>query len=150
MLKHDAVTWLLLFLLLLFLSRMLPASIHVEAALHQREKKMSMLMPKGSVPQAERERERRAYRCSRRQGCSRHIRVTTQRARCLGLSPLQFKCLRRLLRSRAASLESREISANGGKKSSQRKIFRKRAPRKHTSPADWWRGWKLDQASVKL
>ena len=138
-LKNDAVTWLLLFLLLLFLSRMLPASIHVEAALHQREKKMSMLMPKGSVPQAERkrERERRAYRCSRRQGCSRHIRVTTQCARCLGLSPLQFKCLRRLLRSRAASLESREISANGGKKSSQRKIFRKRAPRKHTSPADW-------------
>lgn len=35
---------------------MLPASIHVEAALHQREKKMSMLMPKGSVPQAEREK----------------------------------------------------------------------------------------------
>ena len=58
MLKNDAVTWLLLFLLLLFLSRMLPASIHVEAALHQREKKMSMLMPKGSVPQAERKRER--------------------------------------------------------------------------------------------
>lgn len=103
-----------------------------------------------SLKQRERERERRAYRCSRRQGCSRHIRVTTQCARCLGLSPLQFKCLRRLLRSRAASLESREISANGGKKSSQRKIFRKRAPRKHTSPADWWRGWKLDQASVKL
>lgn len=58
MLKNDAVIWLLLFLLLLFLSRMLPASVHVEAALHQGEKKLSMLMPKGSVPQAERKRER--------------------------------------------------------------------------------------------
>lgn len=38
MLKNDAVTPLLVCLLLLFLSRMLPASIDVEAALHQREK----------------------------------------------------------------------------------------------------------------
>lgn len=58
-LKNDAVTWLLLFLLLLFLSRMLPASIHVEAALHQREKKNVYVDAKGKCPSSrEKERER--------------------------------------------------------------------------------------------
>ena len=59
MLKNDAVTWLLLFLLLLFLSRMLPASIHVEAALHQGEK-IVYVDAKGKCPSSrkkEREKE---------------------------------------------------------------------------------------------
>ena len=100
------------------------------------ETKIVHVDAKGKCPSG-RERERRAYRCSGRQGRSRRIRVTTPHAPCLGRSPLQFKCLRRLLGSPAAGLESEKSVQTGEKKSSRRKIFRKQAPRKHTSPADW-------------
>lgn len=99
------------------------------------EKKIVYVDAKGKCPSG-RERERRAYRCSGRQGRSRQIRVTTQRARCLGLSPLQFKCLRRLLGSRAASLESEKSVQMGEKKSSQER-FSENQPPKNTSLADW-------------
>lgn len=121
------------FLLLLFLNRMLPASIHVEAALHQREKKMSMLMPKGKCPSS-REREREELTGAQEARAAQAYQGDYTTCSLPGTFPFtQFKCLRRLLRSDSQSLESRRNQCKWGKKSSQRKIFRKRAPKTHLS-----------------
>lgn len=50
----------------------------------------------------------------------------------------------------AGRLESREITADGGKKKHPlRGRLLENQHQNNSSPADRWRGWKFDQASVK-